>query len=133
MKQSRTKLAGAIADRTLKNGSSKKLGREIAAYLLSEGRVSELDSIMRDVQIDWAEAGYVEVIARSAHAIPAATEAKIVKQVKSLYPQAKKIVVTSVLDPGVLGGLQLSVANQQLDLSVEARLHRFKQLTRNQQ
>lgn len=129
MKQSRTKLAGAIADRTLKSGSSKKLNREIAAYLMSEDGVSELDSIMRDVQAYWAEAGHVEVIARSAHAIPAATEAKIVKQVKSLYPQAKKIVVTSVLDPNVLGGVQLSLANQQLDLSVEAKLNRFKQLT----
>jgi F0F1-type ATP synthase delta subunit len=37
--------------------------------------------------------------------------------------------VTEVLDPEVLGGVRLSLANQQLDLSVEAKLNKFKQLT----
>lgn len=133
MKQPRAKLAGAIAAQTLSTGKSKNYSRQIAAYLLSEGRVSELESIMRDVQTSWAESGFVEVIARSAHDIPAATQAKIAKQAKALYPNAKKVVVTPVLDPSVLGGVQITVASQQLDLSVEAKLNRFKQLTRNQQ
>lgn len=133
MKQPRAKLAGAIAAHTLSAGRSKNYSRQIAAYLLSEGRVSELESIMRDVQASWAESGFVEVIARSAHDIPAATQAKIAKQAKALYPNAKKVVVTPVLDPSVLGGVQITVASQQLDLSAKAKLNRFKKLTRNQQ
>ena len=46
---------------------SKEYAREVAAYLLSEGRVGELDSLMRDVQAKWANKGYVEVLARSAY------------------------------------------------------------------
>ena len=130
MKTPRTRLAGAIADRTLKDGASPKLAQEIAAYLLSEGRVSELNSILRDVQADWANAGYVEVLAASAHALSSEVKANITKQAKSLFPAAKQIVVTEVHDPSVVGGVRLNLANQQLDLSVEAKLNQFKQLTR---
>jgi len=130
MKTPRTRLAGAIADRTLKDGASPKLAQEIAAYLLSEGRVSELNSILRDVQADWANAGYVEVLAASAHALSSEVKANITKQAKSLFPAAKQIVVTEVHDPSVIGGVRLNLANQQLDLSVEAKLNQFKQLTR---
>jgi F0F1-type ATP synthase delta subunit len=129
MKASRTKLAQAIADRTLKTGASKSLSREVAAYLLSERRVNELDSVLRDVQADWAAAGFVEVIASSAHPLTAAAKADITRQVKRLYPAAKRIIVTEVHDPAIIGGVRLNVANRQLDLSVEAKLNTFKQLT----
>ena len=129
MKQPRTKISQVIADQTLKSGTSKKFSEEVAAYLLSERRVSELDSVLRDVQADWAEAGYVEVLASSAHPLSAATKADITKQVKKLAPDAKQIIITAVHDPEVIGGVRLNLANQQLDLSVEAKLNKFKQLT----
>ena len=71
MKAPRTRLARLVADQTLKKGVSKHFDREIAAYLLSEGRTNELDSLLRDVQADWAEAGHVEVMARSAYPLTA--------------------------------------------------------------
>ena len=129
MKASRTRLAGTIADRTLKSGVDKKLAQEIAAYLLSEGRVSELNSVLRDVQTDWAKAGYVEVLAASAYALSSEVKANITKRVLALFPAAKQIVVTEVHDPSVVGGVRLNLANQQLDLSIRSKLNRFKQLT----
>ncbi len=129
MKHPRTKIAQLIADKTLKSGSSKKLSQEIAAYLLAEGRINELDSVLRDVQADWAAAGFVEVIAASAHPLTTSTKADITKQVTKLCPAAKKIIVTEVHDPEVVGGVRLNLANQQLDLSVEAKLNKFRQLT----
>lgn len=129
MKSPRTRIATTIADTTLKNGASKAYSREIAAYLLAEGRTGELDSLLRDVQADWATNGYVEVLAASAFPLSASTKADIVKQIEPLYPDAKQIIVTELHDPDVLGGVRLSVANQQLDLSVEAKLNKFKQLT----
>lgn len=125
----RTRIAQTIADRTLKSGVSKGYAEEIAAFLLAEGRVSELDSVLRDVQADWAEAGYVEVLAASAHELSSQTKADIIAQVKVHYPAARQIVVTEVHDPSIIGGVRLSLANQQLDLSVEAKLNKFKQLT----
>lgn len=129
MKQPRTKIAKTIADKTIKTGSTKEYSQQIAAYLLSERRVSDLSSIMRDVQQDWADVGYVEVLASSAHPLSSQTKADIAEQIKLVEPTAKKIIVTEVHDPEIIGGVQLSLANQQLDMSIEAKLNKFKQLT----
>ena len=128
MKQPRTKVAQLVADKTLK-GSSKRFNQELAAYLLSERRVNELDSLLHDVQHDWAEAGYVEVLARSARPLSTVVKADIKQRIKQVYPKAKRIVVTEVHDPAVVGGVKLQLADQQLDISVAAELARFRQLT----
>lgn len=129
MKAPRTRIAQVIADRTLAKSPPKRFVQELAAYLLSERRTGELSSIIRDVQGDWAAAGRVEVIASSAHPLTSGVKADIVRQMKRVYPQAKSIVVTERRDPTVIGGVRLSLADRQLDLSVEAKLNQFKQLT----
>ncbi len=129
MKTPRIRIARTIASQTLKRGSSKTYAREVAAYLLSEGRVDELDSLLRDVQADWAAQGYVEVLARSAHPLSDAVKDDVAARVRSLYPEAARVVVTEVLDPLVVGGVAIRLAEQQLDLSVQAKLNKFKQLT----
>lgn len=129
MKIPRTVIAHTLADRMLSRGPSKKFDREIAAYLLLEHRVGDLDSLLRDIQADWAAAGYVEIIATSAHPLSQKVKADIVRQIKPYYPKARQIVVTEVHDPEVIGGVRLSLANEQLDLSIEAKLDKFKQLT----
>lgn len=129
MKTSRTVVSQTLADRLLRFGPSKKLDREIAAYLLLEHRVGELDSLLRDIQADWATAGYVEVVAASAYPLSQKVKADIKYQIKKLYPKAKQVVISEVHDPKIIGGVRLDLANQQLDLSVEAKLNKFKQLT----
>jgi F0F1-type ATP synthase delta subunit len=129
MKTPRPRIASTIADTTLDKGMSKHYAKEIAAYLLAEGRVNELDSVLRDVQADWAEKGYVEALVRSAHPLTAEVKADIAKHVRALYPAAKTVTVTEISDPTVVGGVQINLAHQQLDLSVEAKLNKFKQLT----
>lgn len=129
MKTPRTRIAGIIADRTLKGGLPRRLSCEIAAYLLSERRVNELGPLLRDVQADWAAAGYVEVIASSAYPLSAQVKADIVRQVKQLHPTAKHVIVTEVRDPEVIGGVKLDFAGRRLDLSIRTKLNKFKQLT----
>lgn len=130
MKQPRTRVARLIADKSLQQqGVSQELAREVAAYLLTERRVGELDSLLRDIGADWAAAGIIEVLAYSAHPLTEVIEAEIVAQVKRLYPAAQQIRITAVPDPEVIGGVRLRLPNQQLDLSIEAKLNRFKQLT----
>lgn len=127
-KASRTRLARLIADKTLRQGVSKQFNREIAAYLLSEHRTDELDSLVRDVQADWAEAGHVEVVARSAHPLTGQVKADIRREVKKVHPGAKQIVINEVIDPYIVAGVRLNLPDQELDLDVRTKLNRFKQL-----
>jgi F-type H+-transporting ATPase subunit O len=128
-KVSRTQVASAIATKTLSSGVSASLGREVAAYLLSEGRTSELDPLMRDVQSLWAEQGYVNATAISAHPINSKAKTKITQTVASAFPKAKKIVIDEQHDPDVIAGVRIELADRQLDVSIATKLNKFKQLT----
>lgn len=128
MKSARLALADYLAERSLKSGLNRRLSRQVAAYLLSERRTSELNSLMRDVQADWATDGYVEVLASSAHPLSPALKKDIATSVRRLFPKAAKVQITDTLDPSIIGGVRLSLANQQWDLSVKAKLNKFKQL-----
>ena len=128
-KVSRAQVASAIATKTLSSGVSVGLGNEVAAYLLSEGRTSELDPIMRDVQSLWAEQGYVNATAISAHPINSEAKTKIRQTVASAFPKAKKIVIDEQHDPDVIAGVRIELADRQLDVSIATKLNKFKQLT----
>ncbi len=129
MKTPRHKISKFVADDTLAHGITKKLGREIAAYLITEHRTNDVDSIVRDVQQYWADDGSVEVTAISAYDISNKVEADIKSEVKKLYPKAKKIIISKQYDPSIIAGVRLELPNQQLDLSVESKLNKFKQLS----
>jgi len=130
MKTPRTAIASTIAAHTFHEGGiTKEYAKQVAALLISEGRTDELNSLLRDIQADWANHGYVEVLAHSAHPLTAEVKAEITKNIKQIFPEAEKIVVTEVSDPTVIGGVKIRLADQQLDLSVEAKLNKFKQLT----
>lgn len=125
----RHELAAVLADKSLVGMGEKRFSREIAAYLLSEGRTGELDSLLRDIQQYRADHGIVEVLAVSAHELTDKVRRDIEVQVRELYPKAKKIIISPQHDPNVIGGIRLELANQQLDLSLRAKLNKFKQLT----
>src|SRR5580765_7612770 len=128
MKVPRSDIASAIATHTYSDGVQQDYARQVAAYLIDRGRVSELDSLLRDISADWAQHGFVEVLTRTAHSLTADAKQQITDQVARLYPKAESIKVTEIPDASVVGGVQISVANRVLDLSVEAKLNKFKQL-----
>lgn len=128
MKTPRTTIAG-IVTRRLGSVPTEDLGREVAAYLLTENRVGELDSLLRDVSELRARDGVVEVTAVSAHALDDSLRRDIKNRMKQLYPAAEEVIINARLDPEVVGGVRLELANQQLDLSIRAKLNKFKQLT----
>src|SRR5665213_1883602 len=129
MKDSLSRIAAIIADRSRGSTGTKQLSQEVAAYLLDEGRTGELDSILRYIMQYRADHGIVEVIAVSAHSLDARVRADIETRMRGLYPQAKQVIVSEQHDASVIGGVRLELANQQLDLSVRSKLNRFKQLT----
>ncbi len=129
MKVPRLKLAQLIRDRATSDEKFADLSREIAAYLLQEGRTGELNSLMRDVIELRAEQGEVEAIATSAFPLSDESKSEIMAVVRELYPTAKSIVVSEAHDANVIGGTKLVIANRQLDVSVRSKLNHLKQLT----
>lgn len=129
MKVGRSRIAQALEERLASGTSAAKVAKETAAYLLAEGRVGELDSLMRDIEQLRADKGIIEVQARSAFPLSTGSKADIKTRIKKAYPSAKTIIIDERLDPEVIAGVRLELANEQLDLSIENKLNRFKQLT----
>ena len=109
--------------------NSKQLAKDIAGYLLAEKRTADLDSLMRDIQQIRADQGIVEVNAITSHELSSSSITEIKSTIKKNYPNAKTIIVNPVIDPDIVGGVRLTLANEQLDLSVRSKLNKFKQLT----
>lgn len=129
MKVPRYQLAAVLAERSLGSLNESAFAEEIAAYLLDQNRTGELDSLLRDIWQYRADRGIVEVIAHTTYPLTTGVRGEIEAEVKRVYPAAKKIIVTESIDANVVGGVRLEFANEQLDLSVRAKLNRFKQLT----
>jgi F0F1-type ATP synthase delta subunit len=128
-KVSRHKLAAVVADRTLHGADRAKLAREVAAYLLSERRTAELESLLRDIVEYRADRGFVEAQATSAHPLTDPLRSDIERQIRQIDPQAKQVNINEEVDESVLAAIRLELANRQFDASARSKLNHFKQLT----
>ncbi len=121
-KTTRLDLAKALLDKPLD-------ASQIAAYLLANGRTADLEPLMRDIIQLRTQHGIVEATVVTAHPLDADSRAEAEKQVKAVFPEARQIILNESLQPDVIGGLRLEFPAQQLDLTVRAKLSKFKQLT----
>lgn len=128
---SRRHLAEVIGERTLKVRSTKKLARAVAAYLLDTKSTDDLESLIRDIMEYRAQHGVVEAVAISAYELNQSVMRDLEAVLKKEHPKAKSVHIMSLLDPSVLGGVRLQMANEQLDLTVKDKLDMFKRLTAN--
>lgn len=125
MKVSRVGLAGIVAERALKGKATKRFVESLAAYLLREGKLAELPSLLRDVQSTWAREGYVAASAVSARPLTAPVRHGLIKEIHRLHPDAKRVTLSERIDPRLIGGVTLMTPEYRLDLSVRGRFKRF--------
>lgn len=125
----RSQIATVIAKKTLHVQDTKQLSQAVAAYLLQQNRVDEIDSIMRDVLAYRSAHGHVEVTVVSAYPISADVRRDVLTAVKQEYPGAVSYSINETIDPTVVGGLRIEFGGEELDLTVRAKLNKFKQLT----
>lgn len=129
MKVPRHVLAQAIAERTLTVRDTKLLAREIAAYLLAERRVRDLEPIIRDVMQYRAQKGMLEAEIVHAHDVNDAVVKDVRQLLRHAYPTAESVHVNTRRDESVVGGLRIDMPNEQLDLSLADKLATFKRIT----
>jgi len=126
---SRLDLAAVIAERTLSHHDMAGLKHSVAAYMLEENIAPDLDSLMRDVLNYRAKYGHVEATVVSAYPLTELVRKDVMTAIKSEYPLAKNIILNQRVDPDVVGGLRIELVNEELDLTVQAKLNKFKRLT----
>lgn len=122
-------VAQAIAERTMGIHDPQLLAREIAAYLLEERRVNELESILRDIMQFRMDHGVLEAEVVTAHPVDEHVLAHVKQLLQTAYPDTKQVHVDTRLEPTVIGGLRIDLPNDQLDMTVATKLATFKRLT----
>lgn len=129
MRISRHLVAEAIAKKTLNIVDSKALAQEVAAYLLAEKRTSELESILRDIMQYRIDHGKLEAEVVSAHDVSNNVLEDVKQLLQTAYPKAETILITQSQDTDVIGGIKINMPNEQLDMTIKAKLSKFKNLT----
>jgi F0F1-type ATP synthase delta subunit len=129
MKIPRAELAAVIGEKTLHETNLKRLATTVAAYLMEQKSIGELESLMRDVMAYRQAHGVYEADVTSAHELSAEALKEVRQLIRQQYPDAKHIFAHDEVDESVIGGLKVTLAHEQLDLSVRAQLDTFKRLT----
>lgn len=124
-KLSRRAVTEHVATQLLAGVSQKKVLQQLAAYLIESRRTNELNLIIRDIQYHLAEKGVVSGTVTSASELSAATE-KAIKDYAKKATGAKEIHLDTVIQPEILGGIQLSLPGKELDTTIARKLTLLK-------
>ena len=128
MKTPRMQIARVIAAETLDGSFGSGQVTSLAAYLLDEGRSSEVESLVRDVQNIRTSHGIIDAVVYSAHPLSVSAMQAVEAEARRVYPAARRIIITPALDPSLIGGVRLELPGCRLDLSVAGELRKFKTL-----
>ena len=126
-KYSQTATAHYISDQLASGDDEKDLAISIASYLVDEGKTANLDSLLRDVTELRSRSGVIELTARSAFPLNADQKVSIQRVAKDQYPGSHKVIIHEQIDPKVIGGVSLSLANANLDLTIKTKLNRLRE------
>lgn len=124
MKIKRHELAKIVSSRL--DGDDKLSPKQLAAYLMQAGMERDIDSLMRDVMSIRADQGIVELTALSAHPLPAEALKQIEAVVKSVRPEAHRVVINQEVQKSLIGGVRLRMVHHELDMSLRGRLNQLK-------
>jgi ATP synthase F1 delta subunit len=114
-------IAVAVLDMT-KTMANARVAQKLAAYLVNNHRSSELDAIMREVQLLREKTtGTAEVTLTSANKLNETDVKNLIKII-----DVDKSVVNRVIDQEMVGGVRIEASGKLLDLTVRNRLDQLK-------
>jgi F-type H+-transporting ATPase subunit delta len=118
---SRRAIATYVADQLLSDADRTQLMMQLAAYLVDNHRTKELALIIRDIQFYLSEKGSVSGVITTATDLTAETKKAVEKYVKQ-QTGATDVLLDSVVDPSVIGGVKVSIPGRELDATVSRSL-----------
>jgi len=114
---SRRKIAEHAAGRLLSGISSKKVLKEVAAYLVESGRTRETELVIRDIEAALAEKGVVVADVTSARPLSPQLKGEVAK-----LAGVKNIQLRETIDESVLGGMRVTIPGKRFDGTVRRKL-----------
>lgn len=124
IRHTRRQLALYAADALVKG---KNVMPQLAAYLIENHRTKEADLLVRDIEKILASQGTVVARATSARELDQQQYDEIEQLLLKRYG-ADDVVLTTVVDASLLGGVVVRTASDEFDGSVKRSINRLKAL-----
>ena len=122
MKRLTNKELAKFVDDQLESGvEASQIANQLAAFLISERRVRDLDSVLRSLTKLRENRGLVEISASSARSLPESIKAAIAR----LF-EAKETIYLENIDKNLIGGAMFQTINRRLDLTLVHKLNQLK-------
>ena len=116
---------GQLADYIVTSGD-KNAVKQVAAYLVSNGRSKEVDLVIREVETLLNNNGRTVARVQSARKLGADEQRAVIKMLKSQDANIQSIEIINEIDPSLLGGVVVRTPEQEVDLSIRGRLNRMQ-------
>jgi len=97
------------------------LAKQLAAYLVDEGRTDEAELLMNDIALEIERLGHSEVQLTSARELSEDVKRKLKKIIKNLTG-AETIELNETIDQSLIGGIIATTPSLEIDLSVRKLL-----------
>lgn len=118
---SRRKLAVYVAEQ-LVDGSSSVMD-EIAALLVSERRIGEVDLLVRDIEAELANRGVLVATVETAEGLDTNSKQAIIDFLGG------EVTLREVVKPELIGGVRIETPTMELDETVAKKLQTLKALS----
>mmetsp|Transcript_27844 Transcript_27844/g.65125 ORF Transcript_27844/g.65125 Transcript_27844/m.65125 type:complete len:212 (-) Transcript_27844:80-715(-) len=104
--------------------------RNLLVTMAGNARLGELPKVASSfAQLMKAKRGEIDAKIISAEKLSAAELKEVQAAMKSQVPKGKSVVIEAVTDPTIVGGLQVQIGDQFLDLSVKSRIDEFSRMS----
>ena len=107
----------------LLKGKVSQITLNLCTTLAGNARLNELTKVASTyAQLMKAKRGQVDATIISADPLTQKQSDQIAAAIKSTSKDAKEVVISSKVDPSIIGGIQVQIGDQFLDLSVKSRI-----------
>lgn len=95
----------------------------LCSTLAGNAKLGELPKVAATyAQLMKAKRGQVDATIISAHELTKEQSDKIAAAIKKSSKDAKEVVISSKIDPSIIGGIQVQIGDQFMDLSIKSRI-----------
>jgi len=106
--------------------------RNLLVTMAGNARLGELPKVATTfTQLMKARRGQVDAKIISAEPLSESQLKEVEKAMESQVPAGKSVVIEAVTDPSIVGGLQVQIGDQFLDLSVRSRIEDISRMPLN--